>query len=195
MKNRPMIGSFALEGVEYIESSESRALAEHRVPGLAGNYLQDMGSDANAIVIAGTRYGDDQRDDFLKGIRDIFNKGEPTTFVADINTATDVTQVMVEDLRVAEVGGSTDTFHYVLQVRKYTKPPEPPAGAGLLDSSLLDDALGTLGAMDLLDNLVNIPGLADPSPPLKSAMGGVKSSTGGLGQVTSPLKKIFGMAG
>jgi hypothetical protein len=191
MKNRPMLGSFELQGIEYIESLESRALAEHRVPGLAGNYLQDMGSEANAIVISGTRYGDDQRDDFLNGIREIFNKGEPTTFVADINTATDITQVVIEDLRVAEVAGSPDTFHYVLQIRKYTKPPEPPAAPGL-DSSVLDDAMGALGAMDVLDNLVNIPSLADPSVPLKGAMSGVQSSTAVLGQVASPLKKLLG---
>jgi hypothetical protein len=191
MKNRPMLGSFELQGIEYIESLESRALAEHRVPGLSGSYLQDMGSEANAIVISGTRYGDDQRDDFLNGIREIFNKGEPTTFVADINTATDITQVVVEDLRVAEVASSPDTFHYVLQIRKYTKPPEPPAAPGL-DTSMLDDALGALGAMDILDNLVNIPSLADPSVPLKGAMSGVQSSTAGLGQVASPLKKLLG---
>ena len=191
MKIKPMVGSFALEGIEYVESSESRALVEHRVPGLAGNYFQDMGAVPNEIVILGTRTGDDGRDNFLNGIRAIFNKGEPTTFVADINTATDLTDVIVEDLKVAEVGDSAHSFRYMIKIRKYVKPPEPPK-TDLIDTSILGDALGALGAMDLLDNLVSIPSLGDPSVPLKGAMDSVKSATAGLGDAAAPLKKIFG---
>src|SRR5262245_19366006 len=109
MKIKPMLGSFALEGLEYVESMESRTLVEHRVPGLEGNYLQDMGSVPNAIMLMGTRYGDEARDVFLEGIRALFTKGEPTTFVADINTATDITDVLIEDLKVAEIGGTPHT--------------------------------------------------------------------------------------
>jgi hypothetical protein len=193
MKIKPMIGEFALEGIEYVESSESRALVEHRVPGLAGNYFQDMGSVPNAITILGTRYGDDARDDFLNGIRAIFNAGTVTTFVADINTATDIVDVVIEDLTVAEVGGSTSWFRYAMTIRKYVKPPEPPAN-DLLDTSILDDALGALGVMDLLDNFVSIPDIGDPSVPLTGAMDGVKSATQGLGEALTPLKSIFGIS-
>jgi hypothetical protein len=191
MKIKPMLGSFALEGLEYVESTESRALVEHRVPGLAGNYLQDMGAVPNAIVLIGSRYGDEARDAFLEGIRAIFTRGEPTTFVADINTATDITDVVIEDLKVAEIGGSPHTFRYMLKIRKYVKPPEPPK-TDLLDTSILDDALGALGAMDLLDNLVTIPDIGDPSTPLKGAMDAVKNATQGLADAAAPLKQIFG---
>src|SRR5262245_66432727 len=117
MKIKPMLGDFTLDGIEYIESSESRALVEHRVPGLAGNYFQDMGSVPNAIVIEGTKNGDDARDNFLTSIRDTFNKGEPTTFVADINTATDITNVVIQDLQVAEMAGATSNFSYLVKLR------------------------------------------------------------------------------
>ena len=53
MKIKPMLGDFELDGIEYIESSESRALVEHSVPGLAGNYFQDMGTVPNTIIIVG----------------------------------------------------------------------------------------------------------------------------------------------
>jgi hypothetical protein len=192
MKTKPMLGEFALDGIEYIESSESRALVEHRVPGLAGNYFQDMGTIPNTIVIVGTKAGDEARDAFLKAIREIFNKGEQTTFVADINTATDITDVVIEDLEVAETGGVADTFRYVIKLRKYIEPPEPPA-TGLLDTSILSDGLAALGVMDLLDNLVTIPDLGDPSVPLTGAMDGVKSATQGLANATAPLKQIFGI--
>lgn len=192
MKIKPMLGSFALDGIEYIESSESRALVEHRVPGLAGNYFQDMGSVPNTVVVAGTKSGDEARDNFLTGIREIFNTGEPTTFVADINTATDITDVIIEDLEVAEAGGSPDSFRYVIKLRKYTKPPEPPQ-TNLLNTDILGDALAAVGVMDLLDNLVTIPEIGDPSAPLKGAMDGVKSATQGLAGAVTPLSDIFGV--
>jgi len=192
MKVKPMLGEFALDGLEYIESTERRALVEHRVPGLEGSYLQDLGSDPNRILLAGSRAGDDDRDSFLSGIRDLFNKGQPTTFTADILTATDLTDVLIEDLQVAEVAGSPDTFRYLIVVRKYTKPPEPPP-SGLLDGGILDDALGALGAMDVLDSLVDIPDIANPTEPLTGALDGVKSATSGLADVAAPLNALFGV--
>lgn len=190
MKIKPMLGSFALDGIEYIESSESRALVEHRVPGLAGNYFQDMGSVPNAIVIMGSKHGDEARDNFLSGIRGIFNKGEPTTFVADINTATDITDVIIEDLQVTEVGASPDSFRYLLKIRKYVKPPEPPA-TDLLDTSILDDALGVFDALNTLDALSSISNLGDPTPPVRQSLDAVKAATGGLDGVVSDLNALF----
>jgi hypothetical protein len=193
MKIKPMLGDFALDGIEFVESYESRALVEHRVPGLAGNYFQDMGVTPNTIIIAGIKTGDDDRDNFLTGIRKLFNQGDPTSFAADINTATDITDVIIEDFRAGEIAGSPDTFEYFIKLRKYVPPPQPPA-TGLLGDDILGDALGALGAMDVLDSLVQIPSLADPSTPLIGAMDGVKQATGGLSGATAPLKKIFGGA-
>jgi hypothetical protein len=191
MKVTPMLGDFTLDDIELIESIESRALVEHRVPGLAGNYLQDLGSIPNAITITGTKVGDSARDDFLTSIRDIFNKGEPTTFVADITTATDITDVVIEDLQVAESGGSQPRFHYRVRIRKYVKPPEPPS-TGLLDDSILDDAAGFADALDALDALASTPDIGDPTPPLRGALDGIKSATSGLEGVVGDLTALFG---
>jgi predicted outer membrane repeat protein len=191
MKVKPMLGSFALDSIEYIESSESRALVEHRVPGLEGSYFQDMGSVPNTIVIAGTKHGDEPRETFLEGIREIFNAGKPTTFVADINTATDITEVVIEDLQVAEVANSPNNFRYMIKIRKYIKPPEPPA-TGLLDGGILDDALSLTDALDLIDGLGSIPDLGDPTRPLRQALDGIKSGTSGLDQTVNDLQNLFG---
>lgn len=192
MKVKPMLGEYALEQIEYIEASESRALVEHRVPGLAGNYLQDMGSVANQIVIAGSRgTDDDARDSFLTAVREMFATGEPVTFVADINTATDVTDVVIEDLQVREVAGSGSAFQFVVRLRKYTKPPEPPS-TGMLDAGILDDAMSVVDALDTLDALASIPDLGDPTGPLTGAMDGVVSATDGLPEVVNQLNALFG---
>jgi hypothetical protein len=191
MKIKPMLGEFALNGIEYVESTESRALVEHRVPGLAGNYLQDLGSVPNAIVIIGSKQGDDARDAFLTGIREIFNTSEPTTFVADINTATDLTDVVIEDLQVAEIGGAGQRFRYMIRLRKYIEPPEPPQ-TDLLDTGLLDDALGVMDALNALDALGSIPNLGDPTPPLRGSLDGVRAATSGLDGVMNELNSLFG---
>ena len=191
MKIKPMLGEFALDGIEYIESSESRALVEHRVPGLAGNYFQDLGTVPNAILIAGSKSGDEARDNFLTGIREIFNKGEPTTVVADINTATDITDVIVEDLEVAEIGGRADSFRYLIKLRKYVEPPEPPA-TDLLDAGILGDALSLTDALNALDALGSIPDFSDPTAPLRGTLDEVKSVVEGLSGVSASLNELFG---
>jgi hypothetical protein len=193
MKIKPMLGAFVLDGIEYIESSESRALAEHRVPGLAGNYFQDMGTLANTILISGSKTGDDNRSAFLNGIREIFNKGEAVTFVADINEAADIAQVIIEDLKIAEIGGSPSSFRYLLKLRKYIKPPEPPAATGLLSSGILDDASNLIETgMNLIDSFGSIPDLGDPTPPLRKSLDGVKAATSGLDGIVNNVKNIFG---
>jgi hypothetical protein len=194
MKIKPMLGEFALDGIEYIESSESRALVEHRVPGLAGNYFQDMGTVPNAIVIVGSKHGDEARDNFLTGIREIFNKGEPATFVADINTATDITDIVIEDLEVAEIGGSPDSFRYMIKLRKYVKPPEPPATGLLdLDAGILDDAMNLVDtAMNAIDALSSVPNFGDPTGPLRQSLNGVTAATTGLDGVVNDLNNLFG---
>lgn len=191
MNVRPMLGEFSLDDIEYIESSESRSLVEHRVPGLQGNYFQDMGTVPITIVICGTKHGDEARDSFLEGIREIFNAGEPTTFVADINTATDLTEVIVEDLQVAEISGSPDSFRYLIKLRQYVEPPEPPA-TDLLDAGILDDALNLTDALDVIDALGSIPDLGDPTPPLRQSLDGVRAATTGLDEVVADLDALFG---
>ncbi len=188
-----MLGSFELEGIEAIDSFERRALVEHRVPGLAGSYFQDLGTAPNTIVISGTRHGDDSRDAFLNGIRELFNKGEETTFAADITTATDLTDVVIENLEVAEIAGAPDSFRYRVTIRKYVKPPEPPA-AGLpgLDSDLLDKAGSVMDAVNTIDALGSVPNLGDPTPPLKGAVGDVTTATQGVEPAVSGLDSSLG---
>jgi len=188
-----MLGEFALEGIESVASYERRALVEHRVPGLAGSYFQDLGTMPNVVVIAGSRFGDAARDQFLEGVRELYNKVQQTTFVADINTATDLTDVIIEALDVAEVTGRNAGFRYVLRLRKYIPPPEPPAAslAGL-DTSILDDAANLAGALDALDALGSIPNLGDPTPPLRDALGSVTAATSSLPAVQESVATLFG---
>ena len=186
-----MLGEFALDGIHTIESFERRVLAEHRVPGLTGSYLQDMGTESNLIVLRGSKNGDESRDAFLEGIRDLFNKAEPVTFTGDINTATDLTDVLIEDLQVTEVADSPDTFRYLITLRKYVKPPEP-AASNALDEGILSDAESLMGGLDTIDQLGSIPDIGNPTEPLEGAVGEVEGITAALPGIVDRLKQLFG---
>ena len=177
-----MLGEYEIEGIESIASAERRALVEHRVPGMDGSYLQDLGCRAERdrdrrLPATATRRATRS----WSRSASCSARGEPTTFAADITTATDLTDVVIEDLHVAELAGARRGFRYVLRLRKYVEPPEPAsAGLGGLDSDLLDQAASVVGALDTLDALASAPNLGDPTPPLRDAIGGVASATADL---------------
>ena len=172
MKVKPMLGAYELPGLEQIQSDEYRSLVEHKIPGLEGAYLQDMGSAPNTIALLGSRHGDEIRDQFLTAVRGLFNTREPTTFVANINTATEVTDAIIENLQVVEGGGTPRGFRYFIRIREYIEPPAPLA-TGPLDRGILDDAEFLADALDALGSL---PDLVDPTEPLRGAVDGVRAA-------------------
>ncbi len=123
MNVRPMLSAFDLPGIERIGALQQRRVVEVPVPGFSAGLTQDLGADAARIVVHGSLHGDSQRDEFLEPLRALYDAGEPVDFVADIVTATEIHQVLLERLRVEEVAGSTDTFRYTLCLRQYVTPP------------------------------------------------------------------------
>lgn len=196
MKVKPMLGDWEIPNIAAIDSLERRRFAELEIPGRVGSLFQDLSSAPTRLAIAGSLFGDENRDAFLQAVRDKFQAGEPVTFVADIVTATQVQYVVVEELRFQESGLAPDETEYRIVLREAPPPPPPPDPLGGLDAGLLDQAGGLLdsvaGALDALDALGNVPELRDPTPPLQGTLDGVKSALGGLGDVTGKLGALFG---
>ena len=96
------------------------------VPGLLGDLQQDLGAASLAVEICGSLQGDEARDDFLTSVREKFRAGDPVSFVADITTATELDQVLIEELEVEEANDAADSFRYRVVLREYVEPPEPP---------------------------------------------------------------------
>lgn len=199
MKIKPMIGQFEIPGIQRIGTVETRRLVEVAVPGLEGSYHQDLGSAPVALVLEGTLAGDQARDDFLNDLRDKFTTGAPVGFVADITTATAVSQVLVSDLKVWEVAGSPDSFCYSLTLTQHTEPPPTTAGSGAgfgdlteLNAALDAEAGGLFDVAQVPDLLGSIPNFGDPTPPLKGMLGEVTSVLEGLGGVSGKLRELFG---
>lgn len=190
-----MIGDWAVPRIERIATVDRRRLARLSVPGLTGDLHHDLGSHSVAIDIEGSLHGDEERDDFLDKARTPFLAGDPLTFVADITTATNLEQVVIEGLEVEEVNDSARSFRYRIRIRQYVEPPEPPPLVDDLGADLAPDldALAELGLTGLeLPNLLgDVPSIGDPTPPLKEALSGVTSAVQPLQQMLSDLGAKF----
>jgi hypothetical protein len=196
MRIRPMIGSWSPPAITRIRASEARRLVTLEVPGLSGDLHQDLGRGALVIEIEGSLAGDDARDEFLKELREKYLAGEPVDFVADIAKESELEQVWIEALAFEESADAPDTFFYRILLREYTEPPEPPAPAsdfGLgLDGALDDLAALGLDALDIPAIVGGLPEVGDVVAPIKPGADALKQAVGGLGDVLSPIKSLFG---
>jgi hypothetical protein len=190
-----MIGEWEVPRIERIETVESRRIARLPVPGLLGDLQQDLGTESLAVEITGSLQGDEARDDFLGKVRDKFRAGDPVSFVADITTATELEQVLIEALDVEEVNEAAGSFRYRIVLREYVEPPEPPPAVDDLglDLGAELDGLASLGldGLKLPDLLGDIPSLGDPVAPLQPALEGVKSATAQVPSLLDGLKAKF----
>ena len=189
---QPMIGSWPVPRIEQIATLERRRLAVLAVPGLAGDLHHDLGVASLTVEITGSVHGDDARDELLAALREPFLAGDPVDFVADITTATDLEQVLIESLEVAE--GNTDAdVRYRIVLRQYVEPPPPPTPIDDLGADLAPelDVLAGLGLDGLeLPGLVgDIPNLADPTPPVREALGGVEAALAPLSGMLDGLRE------
>lgn len=193
---RPMIGSWEVPRIERISTMEARRLAVLPVPGLSGDLHQDLGRGALVVQISGSLWGDEARDAFLKELREKFLTGEAVDFIADITNESELERVLIVSLSLDEQSDNADVFRYLIALREYTEPPEPPgpqSDFGLdVDADLgLDVDLG-LDLLDLPGFLADVPQVGDLLAPLKPAATKLKSVVSEAGNVLEPLKTLLG---
>jgi hypothetical protein len=193
---KPMLGDWEVARISSIRTGERRRLVELPVPGRQGSLFQDLDGEPTTVVLTGSLFGDEARDDFLQEVREKFKAGEPVTFVADILNSTDVQYVVVEALRFRQVATQPDETEYVIALRESPPPPPPPDPLGGLDSGLLDAAGGVLdsvsGALDAITAIGDIPNFGDPTTQLGGLLDQFGSATGGLTGKLGSLGDLFG---
>jgi hypothetical protein len=106
--------------------------------------------------------------------------------------------MLLTDLSVAEVAGSTDTFRYAVVLTQHVEPPATAPGADLgfgdlsdLNAALAAEAGALVDAMQIPD-MLGVPDITDPTPPLTGAIDGVKSALDGLTGAGAALTDLFG---
>ena len=119
---KPMLDGVELPQAQRIASQDEEVLAQHAVPALEGDFLQDLGRRAVRVTLTGMLTGPEAGED-LKGLREKFHAAAPVPFVSDIATATRVDKVLIKEMGVRELAGKTERFEYALSLREYIPPP------------------------------------------------------------------------
>ena len=122
---KPMLGEIELQQVQQLNIDADQVLTEHSVPALEGNFFQSLGRRGTKIILSGVVSGAESGEG-LKKLREQFRSVEPVSFVSDIISATDLDQVLIEDMEVTEVAGKPNRFEYAFTLREFTAPPEQP---------------------------------------------------------------------
>jgi hypothetical protein len=140
-----MLDDLELPQVQEIGTYDRRVVAEHHAPGRDGSGLQDLGRRPTRIALWGVATGDDAAA-FVDKLEAKLRAGTPFDFVADITTDTEVRKVVVDDLRLQEIGGRPDRTAFVLSLRQFLEPAEPEDLAAV-DGGILDDAAALMGGL------------------------------------------------
>lgn len=186
------IGGISLSRVHRIDTLEQASFVRHRVPGLEGDLVQDMGRASVRMRLEGMFYGETALDD-LNALRDLYKAREPVDFLADITGQAYFAQIILEQFEVVQQAGEIDQYSYRLTFSEYVEPPADDSGFGLdeVDLALELEALDFMDMLELPD-LLSVPDFGDPTPPLSAVLDGIKSSLGALTESTSVLADLFG---
>jgi outer membrane protein OmpA-like peptidoglycan-associated protein len=131
-----MLGDLELEQVQLVETGEDQVVTRHPVPGLEGDFLQDLGRRAARVRLTGVLTAAETLP-HLADLRKAFHAGEPVAFVSDITSATLVDKVLIERMDVREAAGRPNAFEYRFALREFLEaqkidtedviiPPPPP---------------------------------------------------------------------
>lgn len=146
-----------IRNVYNISVDMRRAIVEHRIAGSDATVLQDMGRHPIRIMFEGDLMGQKSKDS-LQDIWIKFRQGKPVPFSSDITGITDLTNVLIEELAIENVGGNPDKYHYFMRLCEY-KPPKQQteqnapdqsqaAQKSVSDESQIDDINGVVLDLD-----------------------------------------------
>ena len=122
---KPMLDTLELSVVQVLRTEEDQVWVEHGVPALDGSLLQRLNRGPTRVHIEGALLGKTALDD-MEALRKLYKAAQPVPFVADIMTATHVTQMLIVDLKMRELAGKPSDFQYILTLEEHVPTPEPP---------------------------------------------------------------------
>ncbi len=188
------LAGIQLNRVHKIVTLEQPAFAYHRIPGLLGNVVQDLGRDSVRLQIEGIFFGPNALKD-LDGLRKIHKKRDPVDFLAEIVGQAYFSQVTLESFEVFQLADAPEEYSYSLTVAEYVAPPKPAAAPApsSVDVAIRVEAQGFIDIATLPDRLRlgSLPELTNPAEPLSGALGQITTASEGLQGVTTGLTSLF----
>lgn len=186
------IGKIELVGVQEIHTEESRTLVEQRVPEQQGSVFQDLGREPVSIMLDGLLFSAESLNG-LESLREAQIKAEPLGFAADIAVGTDLTDIIIEDVKIRQVAGYAHRYHYSMRLREYKQPPAPANAAQQpVNEAIAADAEtwsnDSLAAASVLQDPASLPEALEKNPGLLNQL-----STADLaGSITQNTSSISG---
>lgn len=186
------IAGILLHRIHRITSVEQAALVYHRVPGLEGDLVQDMGRACVRLRIEGIFYGPTAADD-LEALRKVSKARQPVDFLADIVGQAYFAQVTLDHLELVQAAREPEQFSFTLVVVEYVPPPQLAATTDFagVDAGILAEAQNFMDLATLPDTL-SLPEFTDPTAPISGLLSGVETSMAPVGDVAGALTALFG---
>jgi hypothetical protein len=188
------IADLTLNRVHRIVTLEESAFVHHRVPGSAGDVLQDLGRRSVRLRIEGICYGAAARDE-LETLRGLYTAREPVDFIADVVGQTYVSRVALDRLEVAESAADPRQFSWTLTVSEFVEPPaRGTAALDAVNASIAADACALMDIATLPDALAfgSMPEISNPFEPLRGALAPVSEGVQALQASTAGLRALLG---
>lgn len=184
------LGKLQLTKIHHIRTLENADFVYQRVPGMAGNAIQDLGRASVRLQLDGIFYGPKRKDD-IEQLRILYLKREPIEFIADLVKQSYVSQVILERFEVSEIAEIPEQFSYSLIISEYVKPPKKTVGS--VSEKIKMEAESMLNIATLPDalSLGSLPEISNPFVPLKSALTPVEEASSGLHNAISGLKSLL----
>jgi hypothetical protein len=121
----PQGGQTEVRNVVNISTTDKRDMIGHKIPGMEGDVFQNLGRSPVVISFDGNFQGKTAKEN-LEVLRTKFKQGTPLPFNSDISGAADITQVLINDMRIEESATVTGRYHYFMVLQEYKVPPPEP---------------------------------------------------------------------
>ncbi|MDZ8263309.1 DNA circularization N-terminal domain-containing protein [Nostoc sp. ChiQUE01b] len=182
-----------LQRVHRIQTLEQNHFVYHRIPGMQGNLVQNLGRDAVRLQIQGIFYGIKAQVS-LEALRQVYKEHKPVDFMADVVGQAYFSQVTIEQFQVVQSSQEPDQFSYSLAITEYT-PITSQTPTTDIDQNIKKDAAGFMTAALLPDALQMgaMPEITNPVEPLKPALEPIQETISGLNKSLAELKGLFSL--
>jgi hypothetical protein len=192
----PLLGDVALDAVHHVEHALDAGFVATPIAGLEGELQQRTARGSHRILLRGTLFGDGAADALGK-LQGAAADGAELPFSADITTALDLQQVVVEAFQASEAGGRPGAWTYEVVVAE--SPPLPPPAELSPFGGLGDFGLGDLGVdLGVLDDIAaaagEVAGAVDAALDVVDQLSSLADlgSLGSLGGLLEPLGRQAG---
>lgn len=167
----PLLADISLEFIQRIEHRLDGGFTSSTIPGMAGELQQRLARPSHRIHIHGILMGEGVSDQ-VSGLQRAAADGEELTFTADITSALDIQNVVIDSFRAIEDAAVPGRYVYEIAL---TESPSLPPPAELSGFGGLDDfGLGDLGFdKDIMGDLEDLAG--DIADAANEAMGAIEA--------------------